>query len=187
MRIIGGKAKGRKLQVPRNGVRPTPDRVREALISMLAHEVQDARVLDLFAGTGAFGLECLSRGAASLTCVEKSQRHVQVLRQNIEIAKVGDPQLLVMPARRAITQLGRSQTQFDIIFLDPPFDAGLLETSLHAAVAEELLAPGGCAICEHRTQTPPPVAPSGWHQVLNRRYGDVTITVYRAAHEKEET
>ena len=76
MRIIGGKARGRRLQVPKSGVRPTPDRVREALCSMLGSEIPDASILDLFAGSGAFGLECLSRGAAALTLVEKNTKHI---------------------------------------------------------------------------------------------------------------
>ena len=106
MRIIGGKARGRRLQVPKSGVRPTPDRVREALCSMLGAEIPEARVLDLFAGSGAFGLECLSRGAQSVTLVEKNTKHIRVLRENIEKADVGKPTVLHMPAARALRQLG---------------------------------------------------------------------------------
>ena len=89
MRIIGGKARGRRLQVPKSGVRPTPDRVREALCSMLGPEIPDANILDLFAGSGAFGLECLSRGAQAVTLVEKNAKHIRVLRDNIDKAQVG--------------------------------------------------------------------------------------------------
>jgi len=186
MRIIGGKARGRRLQVPKNGVRPTPDKVREALFSMLGHELENARVLDLFAGTGAFGLECLSRGAQSATLVEKNTKNINVLRDNSAIAKVGSPAIMHMPAARALKQLSSQDTCFDIAFLDPPFDAGLLEISLHQLIAEDLMVRDGCAICEHRTQVAPPSAPKGWCLILTRAYGDVTISVFRADIEKEE-
>ena len=186
MRIIGGKARGRRLQVPKSGVRPTPDRVREALCSMLGSEIPDANILDLFAGSGAFGLECLSRGAQAVTLVEKNAKHIRVLRDNIDKAQVGDPTVLHMPAARALRQLANQSHKFDIAFLDPPFDAGLLQESLHLLIEQDLLDLGGCAICEHRSQAEPPEAPSGWCQVLTRAYGDVTITVFRAETEKEE-
>ena len=186
MRIIGGKARGRRLQVPKNGVRPTPDRVREALCSMLGAEIPDANILDLFAGSGAFGLECLSRGAESVTLVEKNTKHISVLRDNVAKAQVGTPTIMHMPAARALRQLGSQNTKFDIAFLDPPFDAGLLEQSLHLLIEQDLLQIDGCAICEHRSQAAPPMAPSGWCQVLTRAYGDVTITVFRAQTEREE-
>ena len=166
--------------MPKSGVRPTPDRVREALCSMLGPEIPDARILDLFAGSGAFGLECLSRGADSLTLVEKNTKNIGILRDNVAKAQVGSPKIMHMPAARALRQLGSQDTKFDIAFLDPPFDAGLLEESLHLLIKQDLLEADGCAICEHRSQAAPPKAPSGWCQVLTRAYGDVTITVFRA-------
>ena len=186
MRIIGGKAKGRRLQVPKNGVRPTPDRVREALCSMLGPEIPDARILDLFAGTGAFGLECLSRGASTLTLIEKNTKNIRVLRENIEKTQLSSPNVINMPALKALKQLSAQNTKFDIAFLDPPFDAGLLEQSLHLLVELDLMDNDGCAICEHRSQVSPPSAPAGWGQVLTRAYGDVTITVFRPDTQEEE-
>ena len=186
MRIIGGKAKGRRLQVPKSGVRPTPDRVREALCSMLGPQIPEAKILDLFAGTGAFGLECLSRGAGEVILVEKNTKHIRVLRENVEKAQLGSPQVIHMPANRALKQLGAQNRKFDIAFLDPPFDAGLLEQSFHLLVELDLMETDGCAICEHRSQVSPPLAPAGWGQVLTRAYGDVTITVFRPDTQEEE-
>ena len=153
---------------------------------MLGAEIPEARVLDLFAGSGAFGLECLSRGAASVTLVEKNTKHIRVLRENIEKAEVGKPTVMHMPAARALRQLGSQNVRFDIAFLDPPFDAGLLENALHRLIDEDLLEADGCAICEHRSQVEPPKAPDGWCQILSRAYGDVTITVFRAQTKKDE-
>lgn len=186
MRIIGGKAKGRRLQVPKSGVRPTPDRVREALCSMLGPQIPDARILDLFAGTGAFGLECLSRGASSVTLVEKNTKNIRVLQDNIEKTQLGSPSVIHMPAARALKQLSSQNSKFDIAFLDPPFDAGLLEQSLHLLIELGLMETDGCAICEHRSQVSPPQSPAGWGQVLTRAYGDVTITVFRPDTQEEE-
>ena len=186
MRIIGGKAKGRRLQVPKSGVRPTPDRVREALCSMLGPQIPQARILDLFAGTGAFGLECLSRGASEVTLVEKNSKHISVLRDNVEKTQLGSPNVIHMPAARALKQLSQQNTKFDIAFLDPPFDAGLLEQSLHLLIELDLMESGGCAICEHRSQVAPPQSPPGWGQKLTRAYGDVTITVFGPDTQEEE-
>ena len=151
---------------------------------MLSSEIPDANILDLFAGSGAFGLECLSRGTSR--DLEKNAKHIKVLRDNIDKAQVGDPTVLHMPAARALRQLANQSHKFDIAFLDPPFDAGLLQESLHLLIEQDLLDLDGCAICEHRSQAEPPEAPSGWCQVLTRAYGDVTITVFRAETEKEE-
>src|SRR6266446_3384357 len=124
MRITGGQAARRILKVPKGlGVRPTPDLVKQAVFNSLGGRVADAQVLELFAGTGALSLECLSRGAASAVCVEKSARHAEILRQNSESA--GFPaehlQVRVQDVFTAISQLTEAGPQFNIILADPPY------------------------------------------------------------------
>src|ERR1041385_4367876 len=124
MRITGGKAARRILKVPKGlDVRPTPDLVKQAVFNSLGARVVGARVLELFAGTGALSLECLSRGAASAMCVEKSSRHADVLRQNFLSA--GFPpeslQLRTQDAFTAVAQLAATGSQFDLILADPPY------------------------------------------------------------------
>src|SRR3954469_11933705 len=124
MRITGGKAARTILKVPKGlSVRPTPDLVKQAVFNSLGNRVPDARVLELFAGTGALSLECLSRGAASAVCVEKSARHAEILRQNSE--RAGFPaehlQVRVQDVFTAVSQLGEGGAQFDLILADPPY------------------------------------------------------------------
>src|SRR5215469_14118308 len=124
MRITGGKHARRLLKAPKGlDVRPTPDLVKQAVFNSLGERVMGAQVLELFAGTGALSLECLSRGAASVVCVEKSARHAEVLRRNFEAAGFG-PELLqarVQDVFAAVGQLASNATQFDLILADPPY------------------------------------------------------------------
>ena len=149
-RIIAGRFRGRRLEVPRGkDVRPTTDRMRERLFSMLAHSrypaLEGARVADLFAGTGALGLEALSRGAEQVTFVEKVRPSLACLHANIETLGV-EEQASVMPidARR----LGSAQTPYDIIFMDPPYREGLVPQTLDRLRDQGWLRPGTLIICE---------------------------------------
>src|SRR5437016_1662260 len=124
MRITGGKAARRILRAPKGlAVRPTPDLVKQAVFNSLGNRVVGARVLELFAGTGARALECLSRGALSAVCVEKSARHAQILRLNLEIA--GFPSenvhVRVQDVFTALSQLAQAGDRFDLILADPPY------------------------------------------------------------------
>src|ERR1700739_4973204 len=124
MRITGGHAARRILKAPKGlNVRPTPDLVRQAVFNSLGARVEGARVLELFAGTGALSLECLSRGAASAVCIEKSARHAEMLRQNSERAGFSAEHLQarVQDVFSAISQLAESGAQFDLILADPPY------------------------------------------------------------------
>jgi 16S rRNA (guanine966-N2)-methyltransferase len=124
MRIIGGSAGGRLLKAPKgHAVRPTPDLVRQAIFNSLGERVGGATVLELFAGTGALSLECLSRGAAGAVCVEKSDRHATILRANLQTANI-DPARLevrIQDAFAALSQLAAGDRRFDLIFADPPY------------------------------------------------------------------
>ena len=186
MRISGGSARGHKLRVPKSGVRPTPDRVREALFSILYDKLEGANVLDLFAGSGSFGIEALSRGASRATFVEKNRKTTVILRENLEtIGLIEQSKVFNTPAERAIPQLALLEERFDLCFLDPPFDAGILEKTFHKLSTTLLVAKSGCVICEHHSQAEAPSAPEGWTLQQTRSYGDVTVSFYQPKKDEE--
>ena len=183
MRIIAGALKGRRLVTPRGDTtRPTADQVRIALMDTLTPRLPAARVLDLFAGAGGVGLEALSRGAAHATFVERDPRAVAALRANIEALGVG---ALARVRRgdvlRELPALDRAGEQFDIVFLDPPYDADLVETTLQSLGGGGLLAPAGLVVAQHFTKRAPAAAIGALASVRTRRFGETTLTFYRAA------
>src|SRR5271166_1372521 len=124
MRITGGQAARRRLKVPKGlDVRPTPDLVKQAVFNSLGGRVVGARVLELFAGTGALSLECLSRGAVSAVCVEKSERHARAIRENLQTmrAPADALEVRVQDVFVALAQLAASGKQFEIVLADPPY------------------------------------------------------------------
>jgi 16S rRNA (guanine(966)-N(2))-methyltransferase RsmD len=182
MRIIAGALKGRRLVTPRGDTtRPTADQVRIALMDTLTPRLPDARVLDLFAGAGGVGLEALSRGAAHATFVERDPRAVAALRENIEALGVG---ALARVRRgdvlRELAALDRAGERFDIVFLDPPYDADLVETTLQSLGGGGLLAPAGLVVAQHFTKRAPAGAIGALASLRTRRFGETTLTFYRA-------
>ena len=179
MRIIAGSLGGRRIAAPRGAdTRPTSDRVREALFSMLEHEgvLRDAWVLDLFAGTGALGLEALSRGAAHATLVDDGARAHALLRQNITKARVQDKASLL---RRDATRLGRhAGPTFDVVFLDPPYGQGRGEVALASAMQGDWIGAGAWIIWE---ESRAPTLPPGVILLDRRSYGDTVVTLARVA------
>ncbi len=181
MRIIGGLFKGRSLRTPANrAVRPTTDRLRETLFNILAHRYGDplrgARVIDLFAGTGALGLEALSRGARFALFVEMAAEPRALIRANVEACGVaGSCRIL----RRDATRLGAAAVApFDIAFLDPPYRQGLGEAALAALRDGGWLAPGALCILEEAADAglaPPP----GFTEVERRDFGESQIVLLR--------
>ncbi len=182
MRIIGGTAGGTILQVPKGwDVRPTPDLVRQALFNSLGSRVVGARVLELFAGTGALSLECLSRGAVSALCVERSERHAMVLRQNCEAAGLATQalQVRIQDAFAAIGQLGAGRAEFDLILADPPYgekNVGRRSTSFAQQLLDDsrlpsLLVPDGLFVLGH-TKRDTLSLPGVWHERRQLRHGD---------------
>ena len=176
MRIVGGQFRGRPLAAPAHaGTRPTSDRVREAIFNVLAHGVADfalkgARVLDLFAGTGALGLEALSRGAAFCLFVEHEAQARALTRRNIEaLGLTGVTKLF----RRDATGLGPAGRNggFSLAFLDPPYGHGLAERSLASAAEGGWLAPDAIVVVEERKGTPPSL-PAGYAAFDRRTWGD---------------
>jgi 16S rRNA (guanine966-N2)-methyltransferase len=175
VRVIGGFLRSRTLVRPPNGVRPTGDRVREALFASLG-SLEDARVLDLFAGTGALGIEALSRGAASAVFIDKSERSLRALRQNLKALGLDDQSRVVRSAvRPALRQLGAGAGPFDLALLDPPYAIDDLPQVLDELVSSGLMAPGGTVVVE--TGRGHPLAPvKGLLEASQRRYGDTLIT-----------
>ncbi|MBD9479703.1 16S rRNA (guanine(966)-N(2))-methyltransferase RsmD [Pseudoxanthomonas sp. PXM02] len=173
VRIIGGRWRGTKLAVPdRPGLRPSSDRVRETLFNWLMPALPGARVLDLFAGTGALGLEALSRGAAHATLVERDPGLATALRE--AAAKLSAP--ADVHAMDALAWLGSRGETFDLVFLDPPFADGLWERAL-AALAPRL-APGAWIYVESPADLAPGVPP-GWALHREGRTRDVRYALYR--------
>lgn len=182
MRVIAGVARGRKLAAPQHGnTRPTPDRVREALFSALAPALLAARVLDVFAGSGALGIEALSRGARAATFVEHDKPTAALLRRNLTVLPPGLQQqarIVVDDATRALVQLAGENEPFDLIFADPPYAADAYDAVLCAVASPKLLAPSGTVVLEHPRTRPPPEPAADLVLARSRAYGSVCITSY---------
>ncbi|MFV0513017.1 MAG: 16S rRNA (guanine(966)-N(2))-methyltransferase RsmD [Jhaorihella sp.] len=179
MRIIAGRFRGRRLASVGKGdagahLRPTADRVRESLFNVLAGygACEGARVLDLFAGTGALGLEALSRGAAHVTFVESGRVAQGLIGRNVDLTGSAAQTVLL---RCDATRPGHNPGEpFDLVFLDPPYGKGLGERALSAAKEGGWLAPGALAVCEENAAMPPP---PGCTLLDQRRYGDTWVTI----------
>jgi 16S rRNA (guanine966-N2)-methyltransferase len=180
LRVTGGRLGGRRLRAPRSGMRPSSDRVRESLFARLG-DLEGAAVLDLFAGTGALGIEALSRGAASLVSVERSRATVAVLRANVAALGLGSStQVMADEVVGAVRRLGRASRRFDLVLLDPPYASGDASAALEALVAADLLAPGAVVVLERsKSHSLPAVA--GLALLDERRYGDTVITRFTAS------
>jgi 16S rRNA (guanine(966)-N(2))-methyltransferase RsmD len=178
LRVIAGSAKGRRLRsLPGIEVRPTLDRVRQAVFSSLGGRVVGAHFLDLFAGTGAVGIEALSRGAKQAVFVDSSKRCCRVLRQNLETCGLTAGACVCQADWKAVLgTLGRSHGAFDIAYLDPPYDR-YDEGPILAAVTE-LLAPDGQLLFEHLLRQAAPERAGTWQCVRTLRYGQTAISWY---------
>jgi len=196
MRITGGNAARRILKVPKGlAVRPTPDLVKQAVFNSLGVRVAGARVLELFAGTGALSLECLSRGAVSTVCVEKSSRHAEVLRQNFQVA--GFPpdtlQVRVQEVFAAIAQLAAAGERFNLILADPPYgekNVGRRSTSFAQQLLDDtrltaLLAAGGLLVLGH-TKRDTLSLPDTWQEKKMLKHGDSIMRFLGAVPVRQE-
>lgn len=176
-RIVAGQAGGRRLVVPPRGTRPTSERVREALFSALEStvDIEGAHVLDLYAGSGALGLEALSRGAARVVLVEHDRRAVQVLRRNVSTVGLPGAEVLAAPVAAALgTPAG---TPFDVVLADPPYavsDAELGQV-LAALLAGAWTEPDSVVIVERDARAGPPPWPDPLRPLRSRRYGDTEL------------
>lgn len=176
MRVITGTARGCRLEtLSGDATRPTAERVKEGLFSAIQFDLPGRRVLDLFAGSGQLGIEALSRGAVSCVFVDQNKAATEIIRRNVHAAKFAqNTQVLTTDA---IGFLSRTNETFDIIFLDPPYAAGLLLPALTAAAQK--IAPGGLIVCEYDEATEMPAAAGSLTLHRTYRYGRVYVTVYR--------
>jgi 16S rRNA (guanine966-N2)-methyltransferase len=176
MRVIAGKYRGRTLKGPKHqGVRPTADRVKEALFNIIGAGIDDANFLDLFAGTGAVGIEALSRGAKSVVFADENYLSIKLLNENVKILASSDQyRVYHLNAEQTLELLAKENSCFDLIFLDPPFKAGLVQQTIQLIVDYGLLKSGGLLVVEH------PRALEITHGELknfrDRRYGDISLT-----------
>lgn len=183
MRIVAGRFRGARLAAPKgDATRPTSDKVREGLFNILEHGVgfgiEGARVLDLFAGSGALGLEALSRGAKYALFIDDSAAARGVIRRNIETLQLTG---VARIWRRSATELGPAGNvaPFDLVFLDPPYGRGLGERALDSARAGGWIASGGVAVLEEETRAEIAM-PEGFEEIDRRAYGDTQIVILRA-------
>jgi 16S rRNA (guanine966-N2)-methyltransferase len=197
MRIIGGTAAGTLLNAPKGfELRPTPDLVRQAVFNSLAPRLAGAAVLELFAGTGALSLECLSRGAAQALCVEQSSRHARFIRRNLELARLQNNllDLWVRDAFAALALLAQTGRQFDLIFADPPYggkNLGRRSTSDAQKLLDDpnlpkLLSPNGLFILGHAKRDTLTL-PACWHETKTLKHGDSWMRFLSANPAPEET
>jgi 16S rRNA (guanine(966)-N(2))-methyltransferase RsmD len=181
MRVIGGAARGRRLKVPKHhAVRPTAARVKESLFNILPHDFSGLRVLDLFAGSGNVSIEALSRGALKAVLIDESPRATAVIRDNLERLGLSQrAQVWTAPVLRSLRKLAAAAENFDLIFLDPPYERDWVAKTLTAVGSCRLLSPSGTVVAEHSVREP--LRPRYEDLVLNdqRRYGDTLLSFYK--------
>lgn len=176
MRVITGTARGRVLKtLEGEDVRPTTDRVKEAIFSIIQFELEGRQVLDMFAGSGQLGIEALSRGAAYATFTDMSKDAVDVIKQNL--LSTGLHKNSAVLQADAVTFVKNSKKKFDIIFMDPPYSKGILQNALPYAV--QAVNDGGVIVCEHPYGEEMPEDAGRFSIYRRYKYGKVAITVYR--------
>lgn len=177
LRIIGGTWRSRRVSFPDvEGLRPSPDRVRETLFNWIAPIIQGARCLDLYAGSGALGLEALSRGASAVVFVDTDRRVVTQLEQNLKLLGASGASVVQSDATAF---LQRPPQPFDVVFLDPPFRKDLLPTCLHH-LGNGWLAPGARVYVESEAELGEPAVPPDWELLRSKQAGQVRYSLLQA-------
>lgn len=180
MRVITGTAKGVRLLTPEGmKTRPTTERVKEAVFSIIQFEIEGSRVLDLFAGTGQMGIEALSRGASVAVFVDERREVCQLVRENLKRARLSDRARIVQSDYMGY--LTRNRDLFDLVFLDPPYAEIFLENALKKISEIDILSDRGIIICERPVEKPLNIEISGLQRGKDYRYGKTYITVFRKA------
>lgn len=181
MRITSGRFKSRIIKAPR-AIRPTLDNVRKSIFDILSGQIDGAKVLDLFAGSGALGLEALSRGADSCIFVDNDKSSVKAIKDNLEtlgLARNEDIIILAADAVKAISRFSKSADKFDLIFLDPPYYKSLAKKSLFLLGSYDILTKSGVVIIEHSKHDEVPNSFGELGLYRSVRYGDTQISFYR--------
>ena len=174
MRVITGSARGRRLKTPEGqDIRPTTDNVKESVFNILQFDIEGRRVLDLFAGTGQLGIECLSRGAREAVFIDADRDAVKIVRENLKTCGFSAP-VLQQDALSFLNNCGK----FDLVFIDPPYDAGLYEPVLKKINSVDILSDGGIILCESRRETVLPEMRRPYYKKKEYRYGRVKLSLY---------
>lgn len=177
MRIISGKYKGRTIKMPK-GIRPTQDKVRKALFDTLG-DIEGLSFLDLFAGSGAVGLEALSQGAKEVIFVEENKRCLQKLKENLSSLSSLGYRVIELDVFAAIKQLGQKDKQFDIIFLDPPYYKEMAKKTLQTLASYDILTATGLVIIQHFKKDNLPSRTGDLSLFRQARYGDTVLSFYK--------
>ncbi len=174
MRVITGTARSRRLKTPENyDIRPTTDNVKESLFNIIQFDIEGRRVLDLFAGTGQLGIECLSRGAESAVFVDESREAVKIVKENLKTCGMSAT-VMQTDARSFL----RSCDSFDLIFVDPPYDSDLYGEVLEIINSVDILSDGGIIICEARRDRQLPEMTAPYEKQREYVYGKVKLCKY---------
>jgi 16S rRNA (guanine966-N2)-methyltransferase len=183
MRIISGQTKGRALRAPRGrGVRPTSSKVREALFSILSERIEGAFVLDLFAGSGALGIEALSRGAAGVVFVDQAAESLRALVANIDACGYGDRATVHRGnSLKFLKEPGTYAGSFDVVLADPPYHTGILRKLLPLLSRGDIMKPSGIMVIEHFHKTVLPERIGPLSSFRSERYGDTVLAFYQRA------
>ena len=178
MRVVSGKAKGISLKTPDGMLtRPTADRVKEAMFSIIQFDLPDARVLDLFGGTGQLGIEAISRGAKSAVFVDAREDACRLIRENL--SRTGMQSVGTVVRSDYMAYLKRCKDSFDIVLLDPPYAEEFLENSLNLITEIDILQSGGIIIAERPVGKELPYEFSGFSRSRDYKYGKTLLTIYR--------
>ena len=174
MRVITGTARGRRLKTPENyDIRPTTDNVKESVFNIIQFDIEGRRVLDLFAGTGQLGIECLSRGAAEAVFIDENTAAVKIVKENLKTCGF-TAAVLQQDALSYLRHCGK----FDLVFVDPPYDSGLYESVLETINSVDILSDGGIILCESRREKMLPDMRAPYRKKKEYNYGRVKLTVY---------
>ncbi len=178
MRVITGTARGRRLgELRGEETRPTTDQVKEGIFNVIQFDIEGRRALDLFAGTGQLGIECLSRGAASCLFVDQRREAAALLRQILK--HTGLENRAWVGQGEALRWLKSQREPFHLIFLDPPYDTDLLENALKTIADIDILSENGIIICESRVEKELPALSAPYRKDRTYRYGKIKVTLYR--------
>jgi 16S rRNA (guanine966-N2)-methyltransferase len=185
MRIIGGAVKGRRLVGLKGlSIRPTSDKVREALFDILGDKITGSNFLDLYAGSGGVGLEALSRGADFAAFVEQNPAAIRIIKANV--SRCGferQTKIISASVRNALLKLSVSKVKFDIIFLDPPYESGLFPETLEQLADRQLLLPHSIIIAEHLSRSAHPVQFGDLMRYREKKYGQTGLSFYQLTKE----
>ena len=187
MRIIAGTLKGRRLVTPKGAsLRPTSDRVKESMFNILGAKVDGGVVLDLFAGTGNLGIEALSRGAKRVVFIENSREALMVIRRNLQECRMQEQsEVLPKDVDRAIGQLQAKGERFDLIFMDPPYEKGLIKRTLNRLKTEKVYHNDSVLVVEHTRREPLPELLGSWNLIRQRRIGDTVLSFLTPGTERD--